>query len=58
MRNVTLLLLLSLVVALPTCSMMGNQGGGEAQYTLPQPPGMSPATIQAGADPVAAERRL
>jgi hypothetical protein len=44
-RNVTLLLLLSSVAVLPACSM-GDHSGSQATYTLPQPPGVSPATIR------------
>jgi peptidoglycan hydrolase-like protein with peptidoglycan-binding domain len=46
MRNLPVLLVLGSVAVLPACSMFGDHGGGQATYTIPQPPGVSAATIQ------------
>lgn len=46
MRRFPMFLLLSSVAVLSACSMNGHQSGTRASYTVPQPAGVSAATIQ------------
>ncbi len=46
MRRFPMFVLLSSVAVLPACSMHGSQRGTRASYTVPQPAGVSAATIQ------------